>query len=216
MSLVALPLEDLARFAGQLKPVLLERTLRASQRAAWLEWRDSGMRARFDRAGHKKYGFSKRKKSKGILPAYVHTGSFRRSLEKRKPKKVKVPGKVATSFSIFGGALNFLGQANMHGIVSETKTLQTHIVTRRAHARQTVSGAVQVSAHPMRETIRKKIWTKSPKTYRDEWEYRDFELAHVRGRADALFLERFRKTAVDKKGNIKANWRAIHPEESQE
>jgi hypothetical protein len=215
------PLADLQNFVSQIKPELFERTMRATQRAAWLLWRDSpqGMMERFGR-GRSKYAFSQRMPSrnrsdgKQHQQAYVTSGAFRASLAKRKPEKTKANGNlISTRFSIFGGVLNVLGAAKQRGFISSAISTTREIVTRGPFNR-TINGATRiVKAHQMTLVKTKRTWTRSARTYRDEWEYRPWELEWVQKKSDQLFLERFRKTGLRKNGTLKKNWQAAHPQE---
>jgi hypothetical protein len=164
--------------AQDLKDGVLTRIVKAGMRKGLAEWRDKYIPLRFSHAAHSLYGFSNRSAPyarrrikgqrgvfKGNLPDYVYTGRFRDSLLKRKPKTRTEGGSLATGrFSIFGGAVNLLGQ--FRGFISEvvnservTETVKQH--TRRGHV---------VRAH--QRTGYRKTWkrTISPKTYAQEWE----------------------------------------------
>jgi hypothetical protein len=215
------PLADLQNFVNQIKPELLERTMRATQRAAWLLWRDSprGMMERFGR-GRSKYAFSQRvpsrvrKDGKEHQQAYVTTGAFRASLTKRRPEKTKAAGNtISTRFSIFGGVLNLLGAAKQRGFISSTVSTTREMETRGPFNRTRAGKTFVVRAHQFLLIKTKRTWTRAARTYRDEWEYRPWELAWVQKKSDQLFLERFRKTGLKKNGSLKKNWQAAHPEE---
>jgi hypothetical protein len=171
------PWPQLAAMAQDLRGGILTRIVRAGMRQGLTEWRDKYVPLRFSHAAKSIYGFSNRSAPyakrrvknqrsvfKGSLPDYVYTGKFRDSLLKRKPRTKATDGGIATGrFSIFGGAVNLLGQ--FKGSISEVTRTERITETVKQHRR---SGHV-VRSH--RRTGYRKVWktTLSPKTYAEEW-----------------------------------------------
>ena len=176
----AQPWTGLAAFAEQLKQGALIRIMKAGMRKGMYEWRDKYIPLRFSHAAHSIYGFSNRstpyakrriKNQKGVfkgsLPDYVYTGKFRDQLLVRKPKtKEAEVGAATVRFTIYGGAMNLLGQDKMRGYIAEVVSRQRITETVKQHTRR---GRV-VRSH--QRTGFRKTWktTMSPRTYRDEWE----------------------------------------------
>lgn len=226
----SVPLADLTRLVESMRSDVLQRDLRAAQRKALIQWRDTaarpGLRYRFTRDAHTAYGFANRTARylgryaadhgkdaagtfirKGALPDYVYTGRFRDSLVARKPKKGK-GATIATTFSVYGGALNLIG--HQRGVTREESSRQTRTVQRQAHTRTGRNGGapVQVRAYNQRTTQITYSRTPSARTYGQEWAIRPEEIAWVQVRSDAIFLEIFKKTRLKKDGTLTNGARA--------
>jgi len=213
------PLSALSSMVNDLDQGFLATRLKASQRKAWVRYRDNpvypGVAFRFTFPAQPVMGFSYRLRSWGKgkrqTPPYVRNGAFRESLAKRKPR-LKRDGTtdLATSFSIFGGAMNLLGQDNQRGLkLAPPERFSKGKVLRAAHRRRCPSGTVaSVRAYSQVGydfADRRKTAGISDKTYAQEWAFQPGEIAVVQEWADTFFLEDFRRLGVNSKtGQLKA------------
>ncbi len=204
------PMMDLQRFVADIKPALAERWVRAGQRAGLISWRDDsrGMLARFDRAGQRVYQFSERMPVRGgkSTPKYVHTGSFRDQMRRRKTTRAGSGAVIATKFSIGGGVMNLLSADKQRGFTSVVTATETKIIDVPGYTRAT---GVQVSGYQQRSTKSTRKYSRSAKTYAEEWTLRDWEILEIKSRCDAAILSRFRKSALNKNGTLKDSVREI-------
>ncbi len=206
------PLADLQRFVADIKPHLLERCIRAGQRAAWRSWRDdaNGMQARFDAALQKKYPFSSRMPSRqrSVTPKYVFTGAFREALRRRQPKKAADATAIVTTFSIFGGVLNLLGADKQRGFTRTTTVTARQTVQVPPYSRVRNGTTEQVRGYTQQVTRTQRTYTRSTKTYAEEWAYQPFEIIDVQRRSEMEITARFRRSMLTKNGTLREGVRA--------
>ncbi len=202
-----LPLMQLATMVDDLSTKYITSLIKTAQRGAWYEYRDNrqypGAAFRFSRQAKQAMGFSYRSakhlKRKGNLPDYHFTGAMKASILQRQPKTSVAGNVVTTWFSIFGGAMNFLGAK--HGSMNQANG--KGLVTRTAHTRRGKFGkSVSVRSYQQRGFIR---GAPSGKSYAEEWAYRPDEVAWVGRRTDELGTALYNATVFDKKGNLKTN-----------
>ena len=213
------PLSALSGMVNDLDQGFLATRLKASQRKAWVKYRDNpvypGAAFRFTFPAQPVMGFSYRLRSWGRgrrqTPPYVRTGALRDSISKRKPR-IKRDGTsdLATSFSIFGGAMNLLGQDNQRGLkLAPPERFSKGLVKRASHRRRCPSGTVaNVRSYTQTGydfTERLKTAGISGKTYAQEWSFQPGEIAVAQEWADVFFLEDFRRLGVNSKtGQLKS------------
>lgn len=192
-------------------------------RIAWKIYRDGTLRDRFAPGNYQRWGFAMRARPKGKIyryadgsptgadtrkPAFVSTGAMRDQMAKRNSRRADSPTEVRTKFSIFGGALNAMG--NKRGNISEVASEKRQMVTRPAHTRRDGRSGkvVQVRSYRQESVRRTYTYTKSPRTYAEEWAFRPTEIQAVQNDADRLILEGFRTAIYDRRtGQIRTSIR---------
>ncbi len=214
------PLKDLTATLTLFRDEYLYRWMRAAQKAAVVSWRDRrefpGAAARFTHDGGRAYGFSNRTgfydQSKGYAPDYVNTGRFRDAVLSRKPKSANTGGDtVITRFSIFGGALNLIG--NLHGVVSQVRKIERKRVQRRAYTRVQKHGAQagktqHVAGYEQWSTFVNVERTHAPLSYSQEFALREADYAWIAAETSANFRAIITSGKLTPRGFVSAGARA--------
>ena len=229
MAAVAPGIPEIRQYLADIKSQVLDRTTKAAQKQALLEWRDSrkypGAMARFDGQGQDAYKFAQRsylyrryrKKHRPTLreifqegadpagfrrPDYVYSGRFQQALAKRRPKSKRTGDSITSTLSIRGGVLNFLSKQS--GWLSQNVVLVRTPAVRGPYLRTSVAGTVHsVRRHAFVKVDARVTGQHAAQSYTQEFAMRHPETDWIAKRTDTIREALIRKALFGKRGKIR-------------
>lgn len=212
----------LARIAEALRrlPDQAKTWTRAAQREAWGEFKARrefpGLEARLHQPdarqslrrggrvqpGLRSYAYAARGPRKRGAFAYQASGAMAAELRARRLRIRVSAGAVVGRASLHARVLPLLAQ--MRGTVSQSRTTEavSYMLTVYQNSK-TKSGARRIPVTRLQTVTRS---ARSPRSYADEWAWKPAELVWLRRRVEQLQLARARRSAFDKKGNIRTRY----------